>query len=133
MHSRLISKGKHMFKVRQLLIAGAAGVLVSFSALAADVTGNWNLTVESPRGTQNPTMALTQKGEEVTGTYKGMRGEMPVKGTLKGNDLKLSYTVSMQGNEMTINYEGVVAGDTIDGKVIMGQMGEAKFTAKKAQ
>jgi hypothetical protein len=121
-----------MLHARKLLIAGAAGALMSFSALAADVSGNWNLTVESPRGTQNPTMVLTQKGEEVTGTYKGARGEMPVKGTCKGNDLKLAYTVSMQGNEMTINYEGVVAGDTITGKVVMGQMGEAKFTAKKA-
>lgn len=121
-----------MLKVRHLVLAAIAGAATSFSALAADVSGNWNLTVESPRGTQNPTMTLAQKGEEVTGTYKGARGEMPLKGTLKGNDLKLSYTVSMQGNEMTINYEGVVNGDAIDGKVIMGQMGEAKFTAKKA-
>ena len=122
-----------MLHARKLVIAGVAGALMSFSALAADVTGNWNLTVETQRGTQNPTMSLTQKGEEVTGTYKGARGEMPVKGTCKGNDLKLSYTISMQGNEMTINYEGVVAGDTITGKVVMGQMGEGKFSAKKAQ
>ena len=122
-----------MFNARKMFIVGAAGVLVSLSALAADVSGNWNLTVETQRGTQNPTMALTQKGEEVTGTYKGMRGEMPVKGTLKGNDLKLSYTVNAQGNEFTINYEGVVKGDTIEGKVIMGQMGEGKFTATKAK
>ena len=121
-----------MIKVRHLVLAAVAGAVASFGALAADVSGNWNLTVESPRGVQNPTMTLAQKGEEVTGTYKGARGEMPVKGTLKGNDLKLSYTVSMQGNEMTINYEGVVNGDAIDGKVIMGQMGEAKFSAKKA-
>jgi len=120
-------------KVRQLFVAGVAGVLTSFAALAADVSGNWNLTVETQRGTQNPTMTLAQKGEEVTGTYKGARGEMPVTGTLKGKDLKLAYTVSMQGNSMTINYEGVVEGDTITGKVVMGQMGEGKFTAKKAK
>jgi len=121
-----------MFRVRQMFVAGAAGLLVSFAASAADVTGNWNLTVENPRGTSNPTMALVQKGEEVTGTYKSQRGEMPVTGTLKGNDLKLSYTVNMQGNSMTINYEGTVDGDSIAGKVVMGQMGEGKFTAKKA-
>jgi len=122
-----------MFKARQMFVAGVAGLLVSFAASAADVSGNWNLTVETQRGTQNPTMTLAQKGEEVTGTYKGARGEMPIKGTIKGNDLKLAYTISAQGNEFTINYEGVVAGDTITGKVIMGQMGEGKFSAKKAQ
>jgi len=122
-----------MFKARQVLMAGVAGLLVSFAASAADVTGDWNLAVETQRGTQNPSMSLTQKGEEVTGTYKGMRGEMPMKGTIKGNDLKLSYTINAQGNEFTINYEGVVDGDTITGKVIMGQMGEGKFTATKAK
>jgi hypothetical protein len=127
-----IKRGIIMSFARKMVLA-SAGMLLSVAAFAADVSGNWNLTVESPRGTQNPTMALTQNGEEVSGTYKGMRGEMPVKGTLKGNDLKLSYTVSMQGNEMAINYEGVVNGDNIEGKVVMGQMGEAKFTATRAK
>lgn len=122
-----------MFKARQMFVAGVAGLMVSFAASAADVSGNWNLTVETQRGTQNPSMTLVQKGEEVTGTYKGARGEMPIKGTIKGNDLKLAYTISAQGNEFTINYEGVVDGDSIAGKVIMGQMGEGKFSAKKAQ
>lgn len=121
-----------MFKARQLIAALVAGCMVSFSALAADVSGKWNLSVETPQGTRTPTMTLAQKGEEVTGTYHSQRGDMPVTGTLKGNDLKLAYTMSMGGQSMTINYEGVVDGDSIAGKIVMGQMGEGKFTAKKA-
>jgi len=121
-----------MHKVRHVFFAGAVAMLTSLSAYAADVSGNWNLTVESPRGTQNPTMTLAQKGEAVSGTYKSARGELPLTGTLKGNDLKLSYTVDMGGNSMTVGYEGVVNGDSIDGKVKFGEMGEGKFSAKKA-
>jgi hypothetical protein len=121
-----------MFKARHMIVASVAGLLVSFAALAADVSGNWNLTVESPRGVTNPTMTLVQKGEDVTGTYKSQRGEMPVTGTLKGSDLKLSYTVNAGGQSMTIEYIGVVDGDAITGKTVMGQMGEGKFSAKKA-
>ena len=121
-----------MFKARQVIAAGIAGCMMSFAALAADVSGNWNLSVETPQGTRTPTMTLVQKGEEVTGSYHSQRGDMPVTGTLKGNDLKLSYTMGAGDRSMTINYEGTVAGDSITGKIVMGQMGEGKFTAKKA-
>lgn len=119
-------------KVSHIVCAAVLGVCASLAAFAADVSGNWNLTVESPRGTTNPTMTLTQKGEDVTGTYKSPRGEMPITGTLKGNDLKLSYTVSMGDRSLTIDFVGVVDGDSITGKTVMGQMGEGKFSAKKA-
>ena len=121
-----------MFKARQLIAAAIAGCMVSFAALAADVSGNWNVTIETPQGARTPTMTLVQKGEEVTGTYHSQRGDMPMTGSLKGNDLKLSYTMGAGDRSMTINYEGTVEGDSIKGKVVMGQMGEGTFTAKKA-
>jgi D-glucosaminate-6-phosphate ammonia-lyase len=120
-----------MFKTTQL-IAGAAALIVSVAAFAADVSGNWNLSVETQRGTTTPTMTLAQKGEALTGTYHSQRGDQPMTGTIKGNDVKLSYTIGGGDRSMTINYEGKLEGDTISGKVQMGQMGEGKFTAKKA-
>ena len=121
-----------MFKIRHTIAVGVAGLMVSISALAADVSGNWNLSVETPQGTRTPTMTLTQKGEELTGTYHSQRGDQPMTGSIKGNAVKLSYTIGGGDRSMTINYEGTLEGDTITGKVVMGQMGEGKFTAKKA-
>ena len=118
---------------RVFVISLAAVGAFSMSAMAADanVTGTWNMTVESPMGTGNPVFTLTQKGADVTGTYKGQLGEAPVKGTMKGNALELKYNINAQGTDLTITYAGTVEGDTIKGKVSYGDMGEGTFTGKK--
>jgi hypothetical protein len=118
---------------RMFVISLAAVGAFSAVALAADanVTGTWNMTVESPMGSGNPVFTLTQTGADVTGTYKGQLGEAPVKGTLKGNALELKYSISAQGTDLTITYSGTVEGDAMKGKVSYGDMGEGTFTGKK--
>lgn len=120
-----------MNAVRARLFVGACAMAVAMFAYAGDVTGTWTLSVESPRGTRESTLVLSQKGEELSGTLKSQRGDMPVTGTLKGNALALSYKMSMQGNEMEIKYNGTVEGDSMSGTVDYGGMGEGKFTGKK--
>ena len=111
----------------------AAGAFASVAFAAdANVTGTWNVTVESSIGSGAPTFTLKQTGSDVTGTYKGQLGEAPVTGTVKGNDLQLKYSVSGQGQELTVTYTGTVDGDSIKGKVSYGEMGEGTFTGKKA-
>jgi hypothetical protein len=110
---------------------GACAIAVTVLAYAADVAGTWTLSVESPRGTRDSTLVLMQKGEEITGTMKSQRGDMPVSGTLKGNELAFGYKMSMQGNEMDIKYTGTVDGNAMSGTVSFGGMGEGKFTGKK--
>jgi hypothetical protein len=68
----------------------------------------------------------------VTGNYKGQLGEAPVTGTVKGNELTINFKVSAQGSELAITYVGTVEGDTIKGKVTLGEMGEGTFTGKKS-
>jgi hypothetical protein len=118
---------------RMFVISAAALGAFAMSAFAADanVTGTWNMTVETPMGAGNPTFKLTQNGSEVTGTYAGQLGEASVTGTVKGNQVELKYTLSAQGMELTVTYSGTVDGDTMSGKVSYGDMGEGTFTGKK--
>jgi hypothetical protein len=118
---------------RMLVVSVAALGAFSFPAFAADanVTGTWNMSVELPMGSGNPVFKLTQNGTDVTGTYEGQLGEAPVTGTVKGNEVELKYTLSAQGMELTVTYAGTVDGDTIKGKVLMGEFGEGTFTGKK--
>jgi hypothetical protein len=51
---------------------------------------------------------------------------------VKGNELTLNFKVSAQGAELAITYSGTVEGDTIKGKVSLGEMGEGTFTGKKS-
>jgi hypothetical protein len=118
--------------IRKLLVAAVTlGVVVAAYAADTNVTGTWNMTTETQRGTRNASMVLTQSGENVTGTYKGQRGDLPISGTIKGAALSLSYKLEIQGNELEVKYVGTVSGDTMSGTVAMGQMGEGKFTGKK--
>jgi len=118
--------------IRKILIAAVAmGASITAFAAGTNVTGTWNLTTETQRGTRNASMVLTQSGENVTGTYKGQRGDLPISGTVKGNTLNLSYKLEIQGNELEVKYVGTVEGDTISGTVAMGQAGEGKFTGRR--
>jgi hypothetical protein len=120
--------------LRRLFITMLASMALAAAALAADanVAGEWDFTVETQAGTGSPHFSLKQDGAAVTGTYKGQLGEAPVTGTVKGNELTLSFKVSAQGADLAITYSGTVEGDTIKGKVSLGEMGEGTFTGKKA-
>jgi hypothetical protein len=123
-----------MKKIRNILLApvlAVFGFLVSTAAFA-DVSGTWLMTVETQAGSGNPTFTLVQKGEDVTGTYKGQLGEAPVTGTVKGKMITLSYKINAQGQDLEIVYSGTLDGDKItDGKVKLGAFGEGTFTGKK--
>ena len=108
-------------------------ILVGAVAIAqsTNVTGTWKLTVETANGTGNPTLTLKQEGEELSGTYKGRFGEAPLKGTVKGKDINFSLKVSGQGQELQIEYSGTVDGDTMKGKVKLGELGEGTFSGRK--
>jgi len=104
----------------------------SWAADAANVAGEWNLTIETPNGPGTPSIVLKQDGENLSGTYKGRFGESPLKGTIKGNTIKFSTKISPQGQELEITYSGTVDGDSMKGTAAFGAMGEGPFTGKKA-
>lgn len=101
------------------------------TAPAGNITGTWNGTVETSQGTGSPVFTFKQEGEKLTGTYKGQLGEAPLTGTLKGNDISFSFKLNFQGEEFTITYTGKVEGNNMKGKAMLGQLGEANWTAKK--
>ena len=93
------------------------------------IDGTWKLTVETSAGTGTPTMVLKQNGEtEITGTYTGRFGEMPVKGKKDGN----KFTISFEVQGMEITYQGTLDGDNMSGIMKMGDMGDGKFTGKRS-
>jgi hypothetical protein len=101
-----------MRKFRNILLApllAVFGVLVSTAAFA-DVSGTWLMSVETQAGSGSPTFTLTQKGDQVTGTYKGQLGEAPVTGSVKGNVITLTYKINAQGQDLEVVYTGTLDG-----------------------
>ena len=120
--------------MRRLFIAMLASSALVGAAVAADanVAGEWDFTVETQAGTGTPHFSLKQDGSNVTGTYKGQLGEAPVTGTVKGNELTINFKVNAQGTDLAITYSGTVDGNSIKGKVSLGELGEGSFTGKKS-
>ena len=98
---------------------------------AADVTGTWIMAVETGAGSGSPTFVLVQKGEALSGSYKGMLGEAQVSGTVKGEEVTIEYKVEGQGQSLAVKYSGKTDGKTMSGKVSLGQLGEGTFTGTK--
>jgi hypothetical protein len=99
----------------------------SLFAQAIDVTGKWNLKVETSAGSGTPVFVLKQAGETITGTYTGQLGQADVKGTLKEKEIKLEF----KAGEINVVYSGTVDGNTMKGRAVFGDLGEGTFTGSK--
>ena len=98
---------------------------------AYSVTGEWDFTVETQAGPGNPHFSLKQDGTTLSGTYKGALGEAPITGTVSGNEVTIKFKASAQGADLDVTYQGTVEGDTMKGKLSLGDFGDGTFTAKK--
>ena len=98
-----------------------------------DITGSWELTVESPQGPMAITADFKQDGETLTGTHVSEMGESPLKGTVKGTDVEYTLTIDMGGQQISIVHKAKVDGQTMTGSADIEGMGTITFTAKKKQ
>ena len=119
------------FKTGLGAVLAMAAFTVAQLASAADVTGTWLMAVETGAGSGSPTFILVQKGEALSGSYKGQLGEAQVTGTVKGDEVTIEYKVEGQGGTLAVKYSGKTDGKTMSGKVSLGQLGEGTFTGKK--
>jgi hypothetical protein len=99
------------------------------------LTGTYNVTVELPNMTANPTVVLKQDGEKLTGEYVSAQyGKFPLAGTIKGAEVSFSFAMNVEGNGLNVTYTGAVDKDgVIKGSVAYGDMMSGTFTAKKSK
>ncbi len=86
------------------------------TASAADISGNWKGTAETPNGTIERTFVFKVDGPKLTGeTTSNMFGKSALEdGKVDGDNVSFTITVNMRGNEGKVSYKGkMVEGDTI--------------------
>jgi hypothetical protein len=110
--------------------SAAPAASASSSGDKVDVSGAWNVAVETEAGSGNPSFTFKQEGEKLSGRYKGTFGEADVTGTVKGDKIEFSFKVSGQV-EGVITYTGTTDGKTMKGKVSLAGLGEGTFSGKK--
>jgi hypothetical protein len=122
-----------MFRLKVWLPALLAFSLAvpAVAAAQANITGLWEVTIDSPQGPMSIDAELKQNGEALTGMIISPMGNTEIKGTFKNNELAFSYSVPLQGQNLDISMTGKLADDTIDGLVVIAGLGEVPWKAKR--
>jgi hypothetical protein len=106
---------------RALVLVGICFALAVVT-WAADVTGDWTFDVNLDAGSGSPSFSFQQKGDAITGKYKGQFGESDLKGTVTGDKIKFSFKMEQGGEAVVVEYDGVIESTT-------SMKGSAKYGA----
>lgn len=82
---------------------------------AADISGKWKGTAETPVGTTERTFIFKVDGNKLTGeTLSNRFGKSTIDdGKIDGDNISFTITINLEGNEAKANYKGKVSGDAI--------------------
>ena len=99
----------------------------------ADVAGKWTMTLEMSMGQATTALNLKQEADKITGTYTGRYGTYELKGTVKAREIAFAFTMSADGTPVEMSFTGEIAADgqTMKGQAVLGELGEAGWTAKR--
>lgn len=126
-----------MSRTRALL--SAAVLFLSLSAFAwasvkQDVSGNWQMSIQTPDGSLGALMSIAQSGDTITGNVQSELGAAPFSGRVKGDTLSFALSLDANGQFIEVNGNAVVSGgNTMNGQLIVAGMGGMPFSARKQQ
>jgi hypothetical protein len=112
----------------------AVSLLTASPAFAqTDVSGDWDITVNSPQGANTTPATFKQEGDKLTGMFKSPQGTLPFdSGSVTGSEVKFIFTITTQGMTLPITLSGRVEGETMAGKADFGGFAEGDWSAKRA-
>jgi hypothetical protein len=89
--------------------------LFAVTASAADVSGTWKGTADTPNGTVERTFVFKVDGAKLTGeTSSQMLGKSTIMdGKVEGDKVTFTITAKFEDQEIKLNYTGKVSGDEI--------------------
>ena len=99
-------------RMRVLVASCVAALLMTFTALAADVAGTWTGEQEGRNGPMTVTFNFKTEGNTLTGAMTTPRGEAQIsEGKVNGDEVSFVIVREFNGNSMKINYSGTVSGN----------------------
>jgi hypothetical protein len=126
-------------KLRNTLLLALVAALLTFAcsgygapALPAAV-GSWNMTIETPLGTQTPTIDVTGDASGLMVAMASPDGSVEATDVTFGEDGSLGFTVAIDagGQQLTLVFSGMVDGDSLTG-AFATDFGDMEATATRA-
>jgi hypothetical protein len=118
--------------MKTLMIVVAATLLLVAPQQKFDVTGKWDMTVNTDQGARPGTLTISKNGDTLAGSVSSPQGEIPVDISLKDKAITISMSVQTQNGTIDITMDGTVDGDQMSGQLTMGTSGTATWSAKRA-
>jgi hypothetical protein len=105
---------RHTSMAKYLLLAGLLVVGWVSPVLAADITGDWDMTMEFNENKSFATLSITKNPD---GSYSGMWGGSKLSNVkLDGQKLTFDRTIRFGDNEATMSYAGTVQDGKLTGQ-----------------
>jgi D-glucosaminate-6-phosphate ammonia-lyase len=101
------------------------------AAPSVNLSGRWDLNIEFFSSKSQHMLVLEQKNNLLEGSHKGDFSVRDVFGTIEADRIKLRSTESAPGDSITFTFSGSASGDTMSGKIHMGEYLTASFTGKR--
>ncbi len=103
-------------KAFRLLCSFFAVVTIASAAFAADPTGNWKWSTQSPNGEIETTLKLESKDGKLTGAYSNQFGDTTISNvSFQDNVIAFEVVREFGGGKFVVKYHGKLDGDTIKG------------------
>jgi hypothetical protein len=118
--------------MKTLMIVMAATLLWVPPQQKVDVTGKWDMTVNTDQGARPGTLTISKNGDTLAGSVSGPQGEIPVDISLKEKAITISMSMQTQNGSLDITMNGTVEGDQMSGQVSFGNSGSATWSARRA-
>jgi autotransporter translocation and assembly factor TamB len=86
---------------------------LAVAASAADISGTWKGTAQTPAGSAERTFNFKVDGNKLTGdTSSDMFGKSAIEdGKIDGDTVTFTVTIEYQGNQGKVNYTGKIKSD----------------------
>ena len=98
------------------LLCSFLALAAAASAFAADPTGTWQWTTQSPNGAIETTLKLESKDGKLAGAYSNQFGDAAIsKVSFQEDVLAFEVVREFGGGQFVIKYRGKLEGDTIKG------------------
>lgn len=95
------------------------------------VDGKWNITINSPMGSQEAELVFKAEGDRLMGMQIARQGSKEIaNGRVDGNNVFWSADIS-QPFPITLEFSGTVNGDSISGSVTAGAFGSFPFSGRR--
>ncbi len=97
------------------------------------VAGMWEVKLQFVGGSASHKVMFEQNGGRLQGTHEGEFASGDLSGTVAGNRVQFRSSLPTDGTRVSFQFEGTEQDGKLAGKVLLGEYGEAKWTAERHQ